>query len=328
MNVFYFTSDLYVSVVATSIISLMENNKTAKSIHFYVIDDGIEGNKKDKLAALVKTYGRKITFIHAPDPSELFDFPFKSRYQMGHSYVRMAVGTLLPTNVDRILCLDSDTLVLDDLSALWDLDLKDNIMAGVADCMNLKAYKKQFGLLGNEFYCNAGVFLIDLKKWREQNIEEKIKRIIKEKNGNVFFFEQTLMNYACKGKIYKLSPQYNSYTLLYAFSYKNLLRWRKPTIFYTENEVEKAKENPMIVHFTRNFYMLSRPWIKKCDHPLTKTYVKYKKLTPWSQMDEDDRTDFQKRKYILWHCIPQSVLAVGAGFLYNHVRPRIWWRNE
>lgn len=328
MNVFYFTSDLYVSVVATSILSLMENNTSAPSIHFYIIDDGIENDKKEKLITLIASYDREVTFIYAPDPSELFDFPFVSRYQMGHSYVRMAVGTLLPSNIDRVICLDSDTLVLDDLSHLWNLDLGANIMAGVVDCMNLKAYKKQFGLFKKEFYCNAGVFLIDLKKWREQNIEGKIKQIIKKKNGNVFFFEQTLMNYSCKGKILKLSPKYNCYTLFYAFSYKNLLKWRKPSIFYLENEVKEAKENPVIIHFTRNFYMLSRPWVDGCDHPYAKIYMKYKKMTPWPQMDEDSRSVSQKRRYALWHAIPQSVLAICAGFIYNSIRPKMWWRNE
>ena len=36
MNVFYFTSDLFASVAATSIVSLLENNKTANEINFYM----------------------------------------------------------------------------------------------------------------------------------------------------------------------------------------------------------------------------------------------------------------------------------------------------
>lgn len=329
MNVFYFTSDLFVSVAATSIVSIMENNKTANEIYFYVIDDGIIEENKRKLTELVRSYGRSVTFIGAPDPCELFDFPFQNRYQMGHSYVRMAIGTLLPNSVDRVIALDSDTLVNGNLSELWNMDLGDNIMAGVSDCLNLKAYQRQFlGLSGNEFYCNAGMFLIDLKKWREQKIEDSIRQVIRKKNGNVFFFEQTLMNYACRGKIAKLHPKFNVYTLFYAFDYLNLMRWRKPTDFYTEQEVAEAKADPQIIHFTRNFYMLSRPWVVGCDHPLTEMYVQYKKLTPWKTLDQDSRTAKQIIKYKLWHCIPQNILAAGAGFVYNTVRPKLWWKNE
>lgn len=328
MNIFYFTSDLFVSVVATSIVSVMENNKATKRIHFYIIDDGISEEKKQKLTNLIEAYGRTVTYILAPDPSDLFEFPFKSRYQMGHSYVRMAIGTLLPEHVDKVLALDSDTLVTGDISELWNMDMGNNILAGVADCMNLKAYYKQFGLSGEEFYCNAGMFLINLKKWREQRKEEKIKMLIRKQKGNVFFFEQTLMSYVCKGEIIKLHPKYNVYTLFYAFEFKNIIRWRKPTIFYSEKIVNEAINNPSIIHFTRNFYMLSRPWIVGCTHPLTDVYVKYKEKTPWPKLEKDNRTMKQKIKYQLWHLIPQSILCICANIIYNIIRPKIWWKNE
>lgn len=328
MNIFYFTSDLFVSVAATSMVSLMENNKAAETIHFYMIDDGIKKENKEKLTSLIESYGRSISYINAPDPKDLFDFPFKDRYQIGHSYVRMAIGTLLPDDVDKVLALDSDTLILGDLTELWNMDMGNNILAGVADCLNLKAYKKQFGLEGEEFYCNAGVYLIDLKKWREEQIENTIKDVIKERNGNVFFFEQTLINYSCRGQILKLHPRFNTYTLFYAFKYENLLRWRNPTIFYKENEINEAKTNPTIIHFTRNFYMLSRPWVKECDHPLTEQYIKYKVLTPWPELSEDNRSSNQKKKYKLWHSIPQKLLATLAGIIYNNIRPKMWWKNE
>ncbi len=328
MNIFYFTSNLFISVAATSIISLMENNKSADNITFYIIDDEIDDENKAKLTTMIESYGREVIYILAPDPSELFEFPFKSRYQIGHSYVRMAIGTLLPNNINRVLALDSDTLIVGDLSELWNMDMGENILAGVKDCINLKAYNKQFNLSDKQLYCNAGMFLVDLNKWREQKIEEEIKHIIKACGGNVFFFEQTLMNYSCREKVYKLHPKYNCYTLFFAFQYKNLMRWRRPTDFYTKKEIDEAKQNPLIIHFTRNFYMLSRPWIKTCDHPYTNCYQEYKKLTPWKKPDMDNRTKRQIRKYKVFHILPQGFVSCIAGFLYNVIRPKMWWRNE
>ena len=328
VNVFYFSSDQFASVAATSIISLMENNQSFSELHIYLIDDDITTENKNKLIQMVQKYKRDIHFIPAPDPCKAFRYPFKDKYQMGHSYVRMCVGHLLPESVDRVLCLDSDTLILDDLTELWNMDMKENILAGVADCMNLEAYHRQFGLSGNEIYCNAGVFLVDLKKWRDQNIEENIIDVIHKKKGNVFFFEQTLMNYCCRGKIAKLDPKYNTYTLFYAFDYKNLLCWRKPTFFYQQDEVSKAKEKPAIIHFTRNFYMLSRPWVKGCDHPLTMDYLTYKKMTSWPSIERDTRTTWQRRKYKIWHLLPQRELCIIANIIYNNIRPNMWWKNE
>lgn len=328
MNVLYFSSDLFVSVAATSMLSLMENNKSFSQIHFYIIDDGISEDNKNKLSKMVYQYNHEISYISAPDPSEAFKFNFKSRYQMGHSYMRMCIGSLLPSTVKKVLCFDSDTLVLGDLSELWNTNMGENILAGVTDCLNLEAYKKQFGLKGEEFYCNAGVFLINLDLWRKESIEDIISKIINHKNGNIFFFEQTLMNYVCRGRVLMLHPRYNAYTLFYAFTYKNLIKWRKPTIFYKKCEIKEAICKPIIIHFTRNFYMMSRPWVEGCDHPLTARYLEYKKKTPWKKVEADTRTCIQRFKYKLLHSVSQGLIAGLASILYNNVRPKIWWKNE
>lgn len=328
MNVFYFSSDQYASVAAVSIVSLLENNKTSEPVHIFIADDGIKEDTKLKLMEMISGYNADVQFIELPDPSELLDFPFKDRYQIGHSYPRMCIARLLPEELDRVLILDSDTLVLDDLSELWNMDLKDNILAGVVDCMNLKAYRRQFMLEPGQIYCNAGMFLVDLKKWREQKVEEEIISTIKEHNGNVFFFEQTLMNFCCRGKILKLPPEYNAYTLFYAFEYDNLITWRKPTVFYSKEEAQKAVEHPKIIHFTRNFYMKSHPWKEGSNHPFSEIYRKYMAMTPWTDLWKDNRTEKQEKKYRLWHKLPQKTLCRGANILYNKIRPLMRWRNE
>ena len=328
LKVLLFSSDLFVPVAAVSIVSILENNKGFDDITVYIIDDGITDERKKSLNLLVSSFERKICYIQAPDPTSFFHYPFKDRYQMGHSYMRMCVGSLLPDDIERILVLDSDTLVLDDLHCLWQIEMDDNILAGVADCVNVKAYSHQFMLNPQDIYCNAGMFLINLKAWRAHNIEKGICETIKEHKGNIFFFEQTMMNYVCRGKIIKLAPEYNSYTLFYALEYGNLIRWRRPTNFYTEDEVKRASEKPIIVHFTRNFYMTSRPWVEGCDHPLTDEYLKYKMMTPWKEIELDNRSLSEKIRYKLLHCIPQIVLVYTVNVVYNTIRPLMRWRNE
>ena len=333
MNIFYFSSDLFIEVLAVSLVSLLENNKNCREINIYIVDDGITKEKKNKLQCMVDKYSsteniRKIIYLDAPSPNDLLKFNFKTRYQIGHSYFRMCIGTLLPNNVDRVICLDSDTLICSDLEELWNIDMHGNILAGVADCMNIKKYRRQFDMDEDDIYCNAGFYLVDLKKWRQENIEEKIINRIFKQNGNVFFFEQTLMNWSCKGRILKLSPDYNAYTLFWAFEYNNLLRWRKPKNFYTDEQVQQAKNNPVIIHYTRNFYMLSRPWVEGCDHPMTAKYLEYKELTPWKEMHKDTRSNIMKLKYKVYHMIPQAALSYIVCFLYNEVRPRMIWKNE
>lgn len=329
MNVFYFCSDLYASIAAVSMLSLLENNHSFERIHFFIADDGIKKETKNLMIESISKFDADIIFIPLSNPSDLLAFPFEKPYQMGHSYPRMCIGRLLPQTVERLLILDSDTLILDDLGSLWNVDMGSNILAGVVDCMNLKKYKKRFLLeQEGEFYCNAGVFLVDLKKWREHKIENDIIEKIKEKKGNIFFFEQTLMNYCCRGRILKLSPSYNMYTLFYAFKYENLITWRHPTVFYDKKTVQEAIDSPVIIHFTRNFYMKSHPWRQDADHPLTEVYRQYMEKTPWKKLWKKNRTFKQNMCYRIWHLLPQKLLCRGANIVYNYIRPLMTWRNE
>ena len=100
MNIFYFSSDLFIEVLAVSLVSLLENNKNCKEINVYIVDDGITKEKKNKLQGMVDKYSsteniRKIIYLDAPSPNDLLKFNFKTRYQIGHSYFRMCIGTLL-----------------------------------------------------------------------------------------------------------------------------------------------------------------------------------------------------------------------------------------
>ena len=61
MNIFYFSSDLFIEILAVSLVSLLENNKNCKEINVYIVDDGITKEKKNKLRRVaIKNYNRMI----------------------------------------------------------------------------------------------------------------------------------------------------------------------------------------------------------------------------------------------------------------------------
>lgn len=322
MNVLYFCSDAFAKVAATTITSLLENNKAFETITIYLVGDEVtEANKQFLCNIIEGKYDREFIYIESPTPNECFEYDFKDKYQMGRTWMRLCMTRVIPESVDKVLCMDSDTLVLGDLSEMWNIDMADNLLAGVADCVNVTAFKKHFMMEDDDIYCNAGMFLYNMNAWRKSGVEEKFKKIIQGLNGNVFFVEQTLLNSVCRGRIIKLPAEYNSYTLFYAFSYKNLIRWRKPSLFYTPEEVEKAKKHPKIIHYTNNFYMISRPWVENSEHPMAGEFRKYMKMIGWTELDNDKRTTKQKFIHGLIHVIPQGMLAYIVNFLYNTYRP-------
>lgn len=76
------------------------------------------------------------------------------------------------------------------------------------------------------------------------------------------------------------SPRFNSVTIFYDFSYKEILEYRNPPKFYSEKEIREAVEKPTIIHFTTSF-LSRRPWIEGCNHKYVDEWIKYKNMSSW-----------------------------------------------
>ena len=133
-------------------------------------------------------------------------------------------------NEDRILYIDADAIVIDNIQDLWKMDLEGNVIAGIHEGGE---WDKYLGLKGfDDTYINSGVLLMDLKAIRQQGIDDKIIELLNTKKFHLP--DQDVINIVCKDKIKQLSNIYNS----------------TDTTGYTD----KAK----IVHYIRS----AKGWIK------------------------------------------------------------------
>lgn len=100
-------------------------------------------------------------------------------------------------DLDRILSLDVDTLVVKDISELWDLDLTNYYYAGVPEKYRCKP---------NIAYINAGVVMFNLEKLRDGTGD----KIVSELNRVRYDFpDQDAMAYNTDGKVLFLPCEYN-----------------------------------------------------------------------------------------------------------------------
>lgn len=323
MNVTYHSRDLFAPVLATSMASLFENNKSFDEIHVYIFENPLSDENKDKLNQLAGKYNRTLHFIPMPDVNKVENLGLKD-VRAGwffNSYMKLYLDDLLPDDVERILYLDSDILVTDDLTELWNIDLKGHCAAGVIDCLGEKYYEL-LGLNKDAFYCNSGMILEDLKAWKQKRIGDKVRKYCGENGGYVFFMEQTAFNAALQGDILILNPKYNMYSMMEILTYDEVMKLRHVKRYYQRNEIEEAVKNPAIVHLTNSFLITNRAWYANSNHPRKALYEKYKMLTPWK--DEPGFKDTRKRKgkivqFFVNH-LPKKIVLVIASKLYNNYR--------
>ena len=117
--------------------------------------------------------------------------------------LRAAYTKLFP-HLDRVLTIDYDTVVNENVSDLWDLDLTDYYMAAALE----KELTEQEGR-----YYNMGVAMLNLKKLREDKMDDKL---IDALNTYIYRYkEQDCFNDILKGHIYTLPSDYNASKLGY-----------------------------------------------------------------------------------------------------------------
>jgi lipopolysaccharide biosynthesis glycosyltransferase len=110
------------------------------------------------------------------------------------TYYRLLLPSLLK-NRNRTIYLDSDLVVEIDLSELFDADLDGHPLGGVPDRdaiqQGLQAHINRPG----DLYINAGVLVMDLDKWRKENIAAQCMQWLTENPTIATMMDQDAINY-------------------------------------------------------------------------------------------------------------------------------------
>ena len=325
MNVAYHSSDTFSSILAVSMVSIMENNKSMEDITFYVLEKQISEHNKQKLKEMVESYGRKIVLIPMPDMQKDFNFPIARvrKKWILDSYCRLFLGSILPKDVERVLYLDCDTLCHGDLQEFWGMDLQGCYCGAVTDAVG-EHYYELFNMNKTSRYCNSGMVLFDLKRWREDGMEDKVAEYVREKNGFVFFMEQSVMNIVLQDKINILHPKYNTYTLISELTYQELKWLRHCKRFYSKQECDEARRDPRLIHLTNLFLVKGRPWLEGNNHPYKDIFMNYRKLTPWKNepLMTQKLSALKRIQMSIINMLPHWISLPLIGIVYEYIRPK------
>lgn len=278
MNILYCTDENYAWLAGISIVSLMENNKQY-DVDVYIIADNISEKSKDELLSLHEMYENLTIHIEEqPDWDELLGLKLDSgQYWSLSTYSRLFVENIF-NGIDKLIYLDCDIMVNNDLMSMWSFDIDDYWIGGIQDCIS--SLKWAAGLKTSDAYINAGVLLMNLRKMKEDNVKSQCIRYIKERNGQIFFNDQTVINDLMHEHIYILPAKYNVVTPTIINGYKSMELVNDYTSYYSENEIDEAVKNPTLIHFVGGSYV-GRPWIEGCLHPFTEQFLQYKAISPW-----------------------------------------------
>ena len=247
INIAYSLDNKYINLFYTSLYTLLENANKNTIYHIYVqVGDSFDNGYKETIKKFEKIYFN--CFIHFLDMKNDFSYAIKGILSSS-AYYRLKLPILCP-NITRIIYLDSDTLILKDLTELYTLNFEKNYILGRLDKMSGEL--DSLGLVINN-YINSGVLLMDLYNLRKYNYTNNFTEYLQRHNNYQFLnhHDQTLINYVCHDKIGILKPRYH----MWPFENETELNEtnNKFRIKYNIEEFINDYYNPYIMHFPGEF---------------------------------------------------------------------------
>lgn len=243
-----------------SLLSILENNAHRK-FSIYIICDSTNPVFSDYAERLRDRFRIDIQYIHI-EPSKVEGFPLSGGLP-GSVYYRMFAGSLLPNSCDRVLYLDCDTIIINNIDELFDLDLDSAIIGAVNDAIPEPGEK-----LGVTPYFNSGMLLINLRRWREEQIENKCLHFLATESDRISCPDQDVLNAVLCKQWKKIDAKFNFQTG----------HCRRHTL-------GRPDQNPSIVHFVGKH----KPWLKRSKHPFKPDFRRILERTPYWPYREPDR---------------------------------------
>ena len=267
MNILLTINKKYVKLVNILLNSIQLSNKDTK-FDVYILHRELDIEDKNIIESGLDLNKFNIKMIKI-DEEEVKNFPqYQKRYPK-EIYFRLFATKYLPENIDKILYLDSDTLVINKLDELYNMDFEGNFYIATTHVKKIlrKINEVRLRIDDDVPYINTGVLLINLKELRKIDVQKEVCEFVENNSKKLMLPDQDIITalYGNKIKIvdalrYNLGDRdLNLYNLNHI---KNPigLKW--------------VKENTVIIHY----YGRNKPWNKNYRGKLGVFYYRLERI--------------------------------------------------
>jgi lipopolysaccharide biosynthesis glycosyltransferase len=260
----------YLPYVATMLHSLLSQPRSESLTVHFMHEDALPETERVRLGAMVESLGG-IWREHRITSEQLQPFPHNWRFGR-EAWYRVLLPELLG-DVSRVLYLDADTVVLRPIEPLWATDLKGQVAGVVMNPMYPfldPGFMRKLGLKSPDEYFNSGVLLLDLDRWRAENLSRQLLDFVAIHGADQQWPDQNALNVVLYGRCILLEPIWNAQNVYFDLQPQQLPIPR--------DQAERIRTTPAIVHFIAPY----KPLDYLCKHPFRMNHLQHLAQTPWA----------------------------------------------
>ena len=224
VHIAYITDSNYLYPTQVAVYSAIKNKCPDNVYHFHILTDDVPQQVAEEA---FKPFAQKdVDFDIVPQVKTLdIEFSDFLEHISSAAMLKFTIAEALP-KVDRVIYMDSDTLVVKDLAELFNQDLDGYILGAVSDIATMAqpGYLATIGYREKDYF-NSGMLLLDLNKMRQAKVGQNLNEYVL-RNQNLIFIDQDAYNVVLRKKIKKLPYKYNCMTTLHFERYKSVSFWK------------------------------------------------------------------------------------------------------
>ncbi|MDD5462568.1 MAG: glycosyltransferase family 8 protein [Methylococcales bacterium] len=301
-NIVFATDKHYVQHLCVALVSLLKNNKE-QFFKIYIINGGIPGQTYKKIEAVAEGYQCELVNITVDD--DIFENLIINHHFTKAMYYRLLIPEFIQE--EKLLYLDADIVVNGSIENLYKEDINGCFIGAVEDPGFNR--HKELKMNSNSRYFNSGVMLINLKKWTEENLANKVIDFVENNPTLVTFPDQCGLNAVIDGNWKKLPLKYNQQALIFEKNFDDNYNC------FTYEELSEAKQSPVIVHYSGS----PKPWHFISKHPSKYLYWKYLRMTPYKYSLPTDLTPLNVLKWMVPEFIKRKLKQTFVGKLMKPI---------
>lgn len=230
VNISLVANKNYWSILNVCIYSMLKHFSDDRQYNIFILNRDIGVDLQIRLNyLLVGKKNVRLVFVSIKQYEQELRKLFVDRHLSVDTYARFYLPELL-NGINKVLYIDVDTIICDDLAKLYDVDLGNYLIGGVLDravtvCNFGDFYKakevlKAIGYLDFSNYINAGVLLFNLGQIRLEGVVNNLFEF--SKAYKFVFHDQDVINYVFRGRIKVFGERWNFTThccpSMYAFA--------------------------------------------------------------------------------------------------------------
>lgn len=254
--IFFACDENFVKYMIVTLRSVMDHASRDFEYRVYVLNTGISRERQESVEAMADE-DFSVLFIDVTSylKSMKDKLPLRDYYSMT-TYYRLFIAEMYP-EYDKVIYLDSDVIVLGDISEFYGYDLQGYYVGAVKDQLVQQLdvfgrYVEQVVGVDRDQYFNAGVLLMNCQALRDTDFLDRFVELI-----NTYTFivaqDQDYLNVICKDKVRWLPVSWN---------------------IEASSKLSVSEDEILLIHFN----MTAKPW-KYEDCVLGEHFWEYAKKT-------------------------------------------------